>query len=52
MEDKLNDLTPWLEKLLQTLAKANPDDDSEEVERRSRLARFVSCLTHLVHTRD
>ena len=41
MKDKLNDLIPWLEKLLITLAKVNPDDDHDEVERRSELERFV-----------
>ena len=49
MKDKLNDLIPWLEKLLESLAKVNPDDNREEVERRSQLARSVSCLTSLVH---
>ena len=44
VKDKLNDLSPWLEKLLVTLAKVNPDDDHEEVERRSQLAKFVSRL--------
>jgi len=44
VKDKLNDLVPWLEKLQVTLAKVNPDDDPEEVERRSQLAKFVSCL--------
>jgi hypothetical protein len=43
VKDKLNDLIPWLEKLLVTLAKVNPNDDREEVERRSQLAKFVSC---------
>ncbi|KAF9644863.1 hypothetical protein BDM02DRAFT_837081 [Thelephora ganbajun] len=38
VKDKLNDLMPWLKKLLVTLAKANPDDDHDEVERRSQLA--------------
>ena len=47
MKDKLADLIPWLEKLLESLAKVNPDDDREEVERRSRLAKFVSCLEPL-----
>ena len=47
MKDELNDLILWLEKLLENLAKANPDDGREEVERRSQLARFVSCLTSL-----
>ena len=41
MKDKLDDLTPWLKKLLDTLAKVNPDDDREEIERRSQLAKFV-----------
>ena len=50
MKDKLGDLIPWLEKLLQNLAKANPEDDPEEVERRSQLARFISRLTYLAHT--
>ena len=49
MKDELNDLILWLEKLLENLAKANPDDGREEVERRSQLARFVSCLTSLAH---
>ena len=51
MKDKLGDLIPWLEKLLQSLAKVNPDDDPEEVERRSQSARFISRLTYLAHTR-
>ena len=32
VKDKLNDLIPWLEKLLENLAKVNPDDN-HEVER-------------------
>jgi len=51
VKDKLGDLIPWLEKLLQSLAKVNPDDDPEEVERRSQSARFISRLTYLAHTR-
>jgi len=51
VKDKLGDLIPWLQKLLQSLAKVDPDDDPEEVERRSQLARFISRLTHLAHTR-
>ena len=49
MKDKLGDLIPWLEKLQDTLAKVNPDNDREEVERRSQLAKFVSRLKSLVH---
>ena len=32
VKDKLNDLIPWLEKLLENLTKVNPDDN-HEVER-------------------
>ena len=49
MKDKLNDLIPWLEKLLEHLAKVSPVDDREEVERRSQLTRFVLYLTSLAH---
>jgi hypothetical protein len=48
VKDKLSDLIPWLEKLQENLAKVNPDGDREEVERRSHLAKFVSCLIHLI----
>ena len=48
VQDKLSDLTPWLEKLLKTLAKVNPNDDSEEKERRSQLARFALGTAYLV----
>jgi len=49
VKDKLGDLIPWLEKLRDTLVKVNPDNDQEEVERRSQLAKFVSRLKSLVH---
>ena len=49
MKDKLADLIPWLEKLLESLAKVNPDGDREEVERRSQLAKFVQCLQPPIH---
>ena len=49
MKDKLDDLIPWLNKLLDTLAKVDPDNDREEVERRSQLAKLVSCLEFLAH---
>jgi len=49
VKDKLDDLIPWLEKLLVTLAKADPNCDREEVERRSRLEKFVSRLEFPVH---
>lgn len=39
-----------MKKLSVTLAQANPKDDHDEVERRSELAKFVSCLTFLVDT--
>jgi len=51
VKDKLDDLLPWLEKLLQSLAKVNPNDDPEEAERRSQLARFAPRLTYLGHQR-
>lgn len=43
VKDKLDDLIPWLEKLLVTLAKVNPDDDDDrdEAGRRSELAKFA-----------
>jgi hypothetical protein len=44
VKDKLNDLMPWLENLQESLAKVNPNGNLEEVERRSQLAKFVSCL--------
>ena len=49
MKDKLDDLIPWLEKLLKSLAKVNPDGDREEVERRSELAKFASFPEFLTH---
>jgi hypothetical protein len=51
VKDKLNDLIPWLENLQESLAKVNPDNDREEVERRSLLAKFVSHLAPLFHQR-
>jgi hypothetical protein len=51
VKDKLNDLIPWLEKLQESLAKVNPDNDREEVERRSQLAKFVSHLAPLFRRR-
>jgi len=49
VKDKLSGLIPWLDKLLDTLAKVNPNDDREEVERRSQLAKFAPYLEYLVH---
>lgn len=51
MKDKLSTLLPWLEKLLVTLAKANPGDDTEEADRRSQLARFASGPEFLLKRR-
>ena len=42
VKDKLDDLIPWLDKLQVTLAKVNPNDDRDEVERRSELAKSAS----------
>ena len=49
VKDKLNDLIPWAERLLNTLTKANIDNDPEELDRRTQLATFVSCLEYPVH---
>lgn len=49
VKDKLDDLVPWVKKLLVSLAKVNPIDDRDEVERRSELAKFVPRLRSLVH---
>ena len=50
MKDKLDDLIPWVMKLESSLTKAKAGDDHEEVERQTRLAKFVvdiRCLTPL-----
>ena len=49
MKDKLGDLIPWLDKLLDTLARVDPNHDREEVERRSQLAKYASCLETFAH---
>ena len=49
VKDKLADLIPWLERLLVTLAKVNPNDDRDEVERRSELTKSVSRPESLAH---
>ena len=49
VKDKLDDLIPWLEQLLVTLAKADPNNGREEAERRSQLERSVSHLELLVY---
>ena len=41
VKDKLNELIPWLTKLLEGLAKVDPNGDQQEVERRTQLARLV-----------
>ena len=50
MKDKLDELIPWLEKLLVTIAKVNLNDDCDEAERRLQLEKFVSRLEFLVHS--
>ena len=50
VKDKLDDLIPWVKKLLVSLAKANPNDDRDEIERRSELAKFVSRLRPLARS--
>jgi len=39
VKDRLEQLIPWLTKLRENLAKANPDEDQQEIERRARLER-------------
>lgn len=51
MKDKVDDLIPWVKKLLVSLAKVGPNDDRDEVERRSELAKFVPCLRYFVHSK-
>jgi len=46
IEDKLEDLIPWLTKLKDTVTKASFDDDHEEEARRERLTRFASHLRY------
>lgn len=51
VKDKLGDLIPWVKRLSKALAKAGPNDDRDEVERRLQLARFVYRPVPLVHAR-
>ena len=43
VEDELGDLIPWLIRLKDSVATAGADGNHQEVERRERLMRFVSC---------
>jgi len=45
IKDKLEELIPWLTKLLESLAKVDPNEDQQEVERRTQLARSVTNQT-------
>lgn len=49
VKDKLGGLIPWLDTLLDTLAKVDPNQDREEVERRSQLTKSASCLESSAH---
>ena len=42
VKDTLEQLIPWLKKLLESPAKVDPSGDQQEVERRSQMARLVS----------
>lgn len=44
MKVKLEELIPWVTRLKDSLTKANTKDDSEEVERRTQLTKFVEHL--------
>ena len=39
VKDKLEEMIPWLTKLLESLAKAHGNEDQHEVERRAQLER-------------
>jgi len=41
VSDKLEELIPWLNKLLEGLAKVDADEGQQEVERRTQLARLA-----------
>jgi len=45
IKDKLEELIPWLTKLLESLAKVDPNEDQQEVERRTQLSRSVTNQT-------
>lgn len=47
VKEKLGDLIPWAKRLSETLAKAGPNNDRDEVERRLQLAKFVYCIVPL-----
>ena len=42
IKNTLEELIPWLTKLLESPAKVDPNGDQQEVERRSQMARLVS----------
>jgi len=42
VKNTLEQLIPWLTKLLESPAKVDPNGDQQEVERRSQMARLVS----------
>ena len=44
VEDKLDDLIPWLVKLKGSTTTARADDNPEDAERRRQLTRFVSYI--------
>jgi len=41
VSDKLDELIPWLKKLLEGLAKVDANEGQQEVERRTQLARLA-----------
>ena len=42
VRDKLEELVPWVMKLREDLGKVGPNEDLQEVERRTQLARLAS----------
>jgi len=45
VQDNLERLVPWLKKLQESLTKADPNEDQQGVERRTRLAGLVANRT-------
>ena len=52
VKDRIEQLILWLTKLRESLAKVDPNDDKQEVERRTRLARSVANQTRHFTSED
>lgn len=49
VEEKLDDLIPWLVKLKENVPGVSADADSEDAKRDEQLTLFVSYSYHLIH---